>query len=248
MKKLISKILVIAAIASIALPTLAKTNQVNDAAKEIREEKSIEKGQELKKQNSKNQKTKLNNLIDKLIKQVENFKNRILKNKEIYEGLENSLIAETDAIVAKLNDFKARIASVTNGELKILVQELRFYQKEVIQLKTRRLVFLSQIGQFESSIIKKTESRSARITEAIVKLKNAGKDISKLEPLLNGAKSKIADVKAKLNQLRGEVNTGDLGETKTAEIRNALNEIKDQIKEVYQIFRAIAQEGARQKI
>lgn len=264
MKKIFSNFLVITALlvmVSMTSPVFARVNQIGIATPtprsiEVKEERrgaeqtakevrpnGVNKKQELEEKLLKKRKSALNNLVDKLIKRNRTLKNRIMKNTEIYGDLQGPIISEIDVSVAKLNDLEQRITAATGEELKTLIPELKSYREDINQLKIRRLILLSQINRFEFAIIKKAEDKSSRIAEKIIEFKNVGKDVSKLETFLNEAKAKIVDAKAKLNQLRSEVNVGESSGVKVAEIRKVLNEIKDQIKEVYQLFRKISQEG-----
>ncbi len=183
-------------------------------------------------------------IADTLIKRSEEVKNRVMKNKIIYGDLESSIIAEIDADIVKLNEFKVRVTEAqTAKELKNLAEGLRSHRKDVQQVKIRRLLLLAHIGRFEKAVLNNAEARSARIAAKLTELKNAGKDVSALETLLADANAKIASAKDQLAQLKNEVNQQELSEIKLAEIRTKLNEIRNQIKDVYDIFRQIATQG-----
>lgn len=214
--------------------------KIQTELKNARKEKQIE----LQKNLLPRKKDHLTKAVEVFIAHAENIKKRVELNKVIYGDLESSIITEINDDIAKLNEFKTKIANAqTLDELNQLARDLRAQRKDIYQLKIRRLLLLSHIGHFEKAIIVNAEQRSKRIAEKITALKNAGKDTTQLESWLNQANTKIQEAKTALATLKNSVNSQELNELQMDGIRKKLNEIKDTIKVVYDLFRQIAITG-----
>lgn len=182
--------------------------------------------------------------IDVLIAHSENLKNRVINNKAVYGDFEQSIIAEINNDVAKLNELKNKINEAkTAEELNQLTQQIKNHRKDIYNLKIRKFLLLANIGRFEKAVIVNTENRAKRIADKIAELKISGKDVTQLESLLAQANSKIQEAKSALIELKNSVNSQELTDVKMEEIRKKLNNIKDIIKLVYDLFRQIASSG-----
>ncbi len=182
--------------------------------------------------------------IEVLIAHSENLKERVSKNKTIYSDLEQSIISEIDNDITKLNELKNQVNNAkTAEELSQIAQQIKTHRKDIYNLKIRKLLLIANIVHFEKAIVNNAENRAKRISEKIATLKNSGKDVTSLENLLNQAQEKIQQAKNALNELRNEVNSEEITDIKTEEIRKKLNDVKEIIKAVYDLFRQIATSG-----
>jgi len=83
----------------------------------------------------------------------------------------------------------------------------------------------------------------SRTAKKVSQLKNTGKDVSQLENLLSQANSKIQEAQNALTELKNSVNSQELTDIQVNQIRTKLNNIKDMIKIVYDLFKQIATTG-----
>lgn len=217
-----------------------KVKTAKDAIKSAKSENKAQKEADLLAK----RKEQLQKVVDVLIKRSEGVKARVVKNKVIYGDLESSIIAEIDTDIAKLNEFKTKVGSAQTGEeLKTLAGEIRKHRSDVNQTRIRRLLILAHIARFEMTVIKKAEDRAEKISAKLTEMANAGKDVSAMQTLMSDASAKIVSAKEQLTNLKNTVNQQDITETKLGEVKKSLQDIKNQIKAVYDIFKQVAQQA-----
>jgi DNA repair exonuclease SbcCD ATPase subunit len=140
-------------------------------------------------------------MADRLIAEAEKIKTKVNETKDLDEADKTQIISRINAHIATLNDLKAKIDNAaTNEELRNVVKELR------TNLQTAKRFSKHFVGRLLVHRINKAIERiAAAIQKAetkIAELRAAGKDVTKLENLLNDAKTNLDAAKAEYQKAK----------------------------------------------
>lgn len=177
----------------------------------------------------------LNSIIEALIRQSQNLKDRAAKSEFISDTLEQSITKEINDDIVKLNALKDQIKNATSTEaLKDIRSKLAAYKKDVLQIRLKKVLSLINLGKLELNYGKKIEDKALEIE------KKLGSDAAQeLKDKLAAAKAKIAEAKKSLENLRTEINLKPLSELINREITKELVAILKQFSEAKKVLNDI---------
>ncbi|HPM08707.1 hypothetical protein KBC01_02620 [Candidatus Parcubacteria bacterium] len=177
----------------------------------------------------------LNSIIEALIRQSQNLKDRAIKSEFIPDSLEQSISKEITEDISKLNSYKDQIKNSTSTEsLKDIRSKLATYKKDFLQIRLKKVLALINIGKLELNYGKKIEDKYLAIKDKL------GNDIEQgLKDKLNEAKAIIDQAKLDLQSLRNQMNTKPLSELINREITKELVEILKKFNEAKKILNDI---------
>jgi hypothetical protein len=191
-----------------------------------------------------NQKELLFRAIDSLLQHAELLKERIITIPVIELELQESILAEMDADIASLEEFRLSVEqSASSEDLRELAEHIKEYRTNLTQTKVRKLMLLAHTGMFEYRILGLASVRADSIQERLDEFEELGKDISELETLLIEAQESIANTSADLHLLKQDIFENNIDIAFLLDIQIKLHEVKNDVKDVYGIFRDIAKQA-----
>lgn len=144
--------------------------------------------------------TVLQQTINNMIKKLENAKVWVQNRKSISESDKNQALAQIEKELAWLKDKQAKLATMTQEELKNTAKEIR----EHVQLnhkKVKRMVG-HVIGKRVEHSVEKVNGVVTKVENKLKELKAQGKNVSTYETRLADVKVKITQAQAKYQEAK----------------------------------------------
>lgn len=126
----------------------------------------------------------------------------------------------------------------------VFAQQKEFFEVETTSpsLESRNDKVLAQIESFEQMVLETASSRATLIQENLAEFSSAGANVQELETLLADAQAKILEASGILESLKKDLRSKETDETLIHNTRDTLKTVRDTVRGVYEIFRAIARE------
>lgn len=183
-------------------------------------------------------------LIENRISLLNKLKTRIQENEKISADVKTQTIADIDTNIADLNTLKTKIAADTDlatlkADIKSIFEKFRIYM--VAAPKGLGESLASQ-GQY---ILGRLEAIQRQLQTMLEQNKNAGKDISSLQSLIDQITAKLIDAKAQLAiaeekfKAMTPANT-DAAKTAREEGKAAMKQAKQDLKDAYNLLKQIS--------
>lgn len=138
---------------------------------------------------------------------------------------------------AKVDDLKKRLESGENVEA--IVAEIKKLRDDRTDEHKYRAAFIRCHLDKSRTLVKKATDRANSIEKKLNELQPS--NLSDLTAKLGDARTKIGDADAKVVKIEGLLNAGDMSEAKLQEIKGYFETIRINLKEAYDLFKAIAQ-------
>jgi len=191
-------------------------------------------------------KTYLLNAADLVLKELENLKEKTTASTELTEEQKSSIIADLDAKIQEVTDARVTIENLndnsTRQEVNDAAKQIRqAWQetKDALKLHTSKLV-VAKLG----NIIAKTETLETKLYNIRDKLTEKGKDVSKLNAVLDEFKAKVDDAKAKYEAMQEKLSNAkpsDMG-TVSKDVHQLFTEAKQSLKDARDLLRQVVNE------
>ena len=183
----------------------------------------------------------LHDAVQVLVKRDEQLQQQIVSRPDVFNVDDARVLSgQIDLNKNKFGEFNASIeAASSSDELKQVAHDIYVYRTSQ-ETAVNRPILSAYLDYFGNSVLQSVINRYQQTQDKITTLKDAGKDVTTLQPLLDAVSLTIAQANVSFLTLKNKV--GNDTSHSTA-FESDLLALQNMIKSIYDQFRQIAIEG-----